>query len=184
MEPGDSFESAGPAPAVTLRAATAADAAAVLEIYRPSIEGSAVSFEVVVPSIEEIAARIEKSRARWQWLVAEREGRILGYAYGTEHRARAAYRWSVEVSAYVRSDGRRQGVGRALYLRLFDDLAALGFCQAFAGIVLPNDASVALHRAVGFEPVGVFHRVGRKLGRWHDVAWFERPLGPTPPEEP
>jgi len=184
MDPRDDSARASTPPAPTLRAATASDAAAVLEIYRPSIEGSATSFEVVVPSVEEIAARIEKSLARWHWLVAEREGRVLGYAYGTEHRARAAYRWSVEVSAYVHPDGRGRGIGRALYLRLFDELARRGYCQAFAGIVLPNDASVALHRAVGFEPVGVFHRVGRKLGRWHDVAWFERPLGATPPEEP
>jgi phosphinothricin acetyltransferase len=184
MTSGEELTSAGPASAPTLRAATPTDAGAVLEIYRPSIEGSATSFEVVVPPVEEIASRIAKSLARWHWLVAERHGRVLGYAYGTEHRARAAYRWSVEVSAYVHPDGRGQGIGRALYLRLFDELAQRGYCQAFAGIVLPNDASVALHRAVGFTPIGVFRRVGRKLGRWHDVAWYERPLRETPPEEP
>ncbi|MCB1009880.1 MAG: N-acetyltransferase [Acidobacteria bacterium] len=184
MEPGDELAERDPAPAVTLRPATAADAAAVLEIYRPSIEGSAVSFEVSTPSVDEMAARIAKSLDRWQWLVAESRDRILGYAYGTEHRARAAYRWSTEVSAYVHPDGRRQGIGRALYLRLFDDLAARGYSNAYAGIVLPNEPSVALHLSVGFAPIGVFHRVGRKLGRWHDVAWFERRLREAPPEEP
>jgi len=179
--PGRGSEGAVPP---ELRRASPEDAAEVLEIYRPLVEESAVSFETAVPTVEEMAERIARSLSRWQWLVAVRDGRVLGYAYGSQHRARAAYRWSVEVSAYVHPAGRRQGLGRALYLRLFDDLARLGYCNAYAGITLPNDASVALHRGVDFEPIGVFRRVGRKFGRWHDVAWFERPLRDTPPEEP
>ena len=166
-----------------IRSATEADAAALLAIYRPFVETSAVSFEMVAPNVEEFAARIAKALAGWQWLVAEREGRCLGYAYGGLHRERLAYRWSAEVSAYVHPSYHRQGVGRALYLRLFEDLTQKGYCNAYAGITLPNDASVALHRGVGFEPVGVFKSAGRKFGKWHDVAWLQRSLRDSPPFE-
>jgi L-amino acid N-acyltransferase YncA len=104
-------------------------------------------------------------------------------AYGSSHRERHAYRWSVEVSAYVHPHHHRQGIGRALYLRLFEALAHKGFCNAYAGVALPNDGSVALHRSVGFEPIGVFKAVGHKFGKWHDVAWFQRALRDSPPSE-
>ena len=167
---------------LTIRQATDADAASLLAIYTPYVIGTAISFETAVPAEEEFAGRIRKSLSAWQFLVAEREGRILGYAYGSTHRERAAYRFSVEVSAYVDSACHRQGIGRALYLRLFDDLAAKGYCTAFAGIALPNDASVALHAAVGFEPIGVFRKIGWKFDRWHDVAWMQRRLRERPIE--
>lgn len=163
-----------------IRRARPSDAPTLLAIYAPVVERTAISFEEEVPGIEQFAARIEKSLARWEWLVAEDERGCLGYAYGSTHRERAAYRWSVEVSAYVHPEARREGVGRALYLALFEALAAKGFCNAYAGIALPNDASVALHRSVGFVPCGVFHRVGYKFARWHDVAWFERTLRAEP----
>jgi phosphinothricin acetyltransferase len=166
---------------IRIRSATEADAPALLEIYRPFVEGSAVSFEMVAPTVEEFAARIRKAQTNWEWLVAERDGQILGYAYGSMHRERPGYRWSVEVSAYVDPRHHRQGVGRALYLRLFEILTDKGFCNAYAGITLPNDASVALHRSVGFEPIGVFKAIGRKYGQWHDVAWFQRALRDLPP---
>ena len=166
-----------------IRTATEADAAALLAIYRPFVEASAASFETVAPTVDEFAARIAKALSGWQWLVAERDGRAMGYAYGGLHRERAAYRWSAEVSAYVDPPFHRQGIGRALYLRLFDELANMGFCNAYAGITLPNDASVALHRSVGFEPVGIFQSVGRKFGKWHDVAWYQRALRDSPPFE-
>lgn len=168
--------------ALTLRRATQADAAALLEVYAPFVNGSAVSFEAIVPTEAEFAARIRSANEGWVWLVAEEGGECLGYAYGSAHRARAAYRWSTEVSAYLGPRARGRGVGRALYTQLFGDLAALGYCQAFAGITLPNDASVAFHRAMGFQPIGVFHRVGRKFGVWHDVAWLQRELRDSPPE--
>jgi L-amino acid N-acyltransferase YncA len=171
------------ADSLRIRQATEADAPALLAIYRPFVDDTAVSFEMVAPTVEEFAARIEKSLAGWQWLVAEREDQIVGYAYGSSHRARPAYRWSVEVSAYVHPSQHRQGVGRALYLRLFEELAEMGFCNAYAGTTLPNDGSVALHRSVGFEPIGVFKAVGRKFGKWHDVAWFQRILRDSPPSE-
>jgi len=166
---------------LTIRQATEADAPALLAIYGPFIDGTAVSFETTMPPAQDFAGRIRKSLDRWQWLVAERDGSVAGYAYGSSHRERAAYRWSVEVSAYVDARFHRQGIGRALYLRLFEDLASRGYCSAFAGITLPNDASIALHASLGFEPIGVFRNIGWKFGRWHDVAWMQRRLRDAPP---
>jgi len=167
----------------TTRTATAADGAGLLAIYAPFVERTAVSFETVVPTVEEFAARIAKSNSRWAWLVAERDRALRGYAYGSTHRERAAYRWSVETSAYVDPRFQRQGVARGLYLALFDALADKGYCNAFAGATLPNDASIALHRSLGFEPIGVFRSIGRKFGAWHDVAWMQRRLRDDPPED-
>jgi phosphinothricin acetyltransferase len=165
---------------VIVRRATTADAAACLAIYRPFVESTAVSFEAVIPDVEEFAARIEKSLSAWTWLIAERDGRCIGYTYGHAHRERAAYRWSVEVTIYVDSSHRRQGLGRHLYERLFIDLTNLGSCNVYAGVTQPNESSMALHRGVGFEYIGTFRSVGRKFDRWHDVAWFQRKLRETP----
>jgi phosphinothricin acetyltransferase len=164
-----------------IRTATETDAPALLAIYAPFVEHTAVSFETSVPPVEEFAARVRKYAAQWAWLVAERDGRCIGYAYGSPHRERAAYRWSTETSAYVDASAQRQGVGKELYLTLFDALIAGGYCNAFAGITLPYEASVALHRSVGFEPVGVFRSIGYKFGAWHDVAWAQRRLRDGPP---
>ena len=166
-----------------IRPATPVDAPALLAIYVPYVETTAVSFETVAPDAAEFARRIATALADWQWLVAELDGRCVGYAYGSTHRTRAAYRWSVDVSAYVHPNHHRAGVGQALYGSLFTALADRGYCNAFAGIALPNDASVGLHRSVGFELVGTYRNVGRKFGRWHDVAWFQRQLRDAPPSE-
>jgi len=167
---------------LTIRQATEADAPALLKIYAPFVESTPVSFETVVPSVDEFAARIAKNLSKWQYFVAERDGEIAGYAYGSAHRERAAYRFSVEVSAYLDPRFHRQGIGSALYRRLFDDLAALGYCSAFAGITVPNDASVGMHTSVGFEMIGVFRNIGWKFDRWHDVAWMQRTLRGKPPD--
>lgn len=167
--------------AMTIRKATTADAAACLAIYRPIVETTAISFEAAAPSVEEFATRIEDSLSSWTWLIAEKDGRCLGYVYGHSHRARAAYRWSVETTVYVEPGHQRQGIARHLYGQLFTDLADLGYCNAYAGVAQPNDASMALHRGVGFEYIGTFRSVGRKFDRWHDVAWFQRKLRETPP---
>ena len=171
-------------PAWTIRVAVESDAEALLAIYRPYVEETPVSFETVAPGVDEFAMRMRKALLRWQWLVAETDGQCVGYAYGSMHRDRPAYELSTEVSAYVSASHRRRGIGRALYLALFDDLARKGYCNAYAGITLPNDASIALHRGVGFEPIGVFRKVGRKFGAWHDVAWFQKALRETPIREP
>jgi phosphinothricin acetyltransferase len=168
---------------IVIRPAVEIDAASLLAIYSPFVEHTAISFETVAPGVEEFAARIHKVLSKWSWLVAERDGQCLGYAYASAHRERAAYRWSVETSAYIDPRFQRQGIGRALYLALFADLVRLGYCNAFAGIALPNEGSIALHRSVGFEPIGVFRSVGRKFGAWHDVAWFQYHLRDEPLNE-
>lgn len=164
-------------PAVQIRSATPVDAAVLREIYRPYVETTAVSFELEMPSLDEFRRRISIAVEGWSWLVAVTgEGRPVGYAYASAHRTREAYRTSVETSAYVHQDYFRQGIGRALYTQLLHELGERGFASAFAGITLPNPASVSFHERLGFEPIGVFPRVGRKFGRWYDVAWFYRPI--------
>jgi phosphinothricin acetyltransferase len=166
-----------------IRSATPADAASLLEIYRPYVEGTAVSFETELPSVETFAARIDKALQSWAWQVAEVDGQCVGYAYGGAHRERAAYRWSTETSAYIRTGWQGKGLGKVLYQALFERLAERGYCNALAVVVVPNDASVALHRAVGFETVGVFKRGGHKFGAWHDVMGLQRVLRDFPPHE-
>lgn len=165
---------------MNIRPATVADAPALVELYRPYVEQTAVSFETECPGVDAFATRIAKVLTKWDWIVAEVEGRCAGYAYGTLHRERPAYRWSVETSAYVHEAYHRQGIGGALYAALLERLRALGYCNAYAGITLPNEASIALHTRAGFEPLGVFRRVGWKFGTWHDVAWFQRRLREAP----
>lgn len=169
-----------------IRLATPEDGPAFADIYRPAVVGSPISFEIEPPDGAEMARRVETVIARFPWLAFEENGVAMGYAYAGTHRARPAYQWSAEVSAYVHQSVRRRGVARALYTSLFTVLRLLGYCNAYAGITLPNPASVGLHESLGFRPVGVFHDVGYKLGRWHDVGWWERPLGdrvahPGPP---
>lgn len=163
------------------------DAAACAAIYAPHVEGSPVSFEERAPSAEEMAARIERYAATHAWLVAERDGRVVGYAYATAFNERPAYRWSAGVSVYVAEGERGRGTGRALYTALFDCLRRRGFRMACAGITLPNEASVALHERLGFEPVGVNREIGWKHGAWRDVGWWQLELAPAsdgPPPEP
>jgi L-amino acid N-acyltransferase YncA len=169
---------------VVIRDADAADAARCADIYAPYVRDTAISFESQPPSAEEMADRIAAAQRAHAWLVLEDDGHVVGYAYGGPFASRAAYRWSTTVSVYVDPAGHRRGGGRALYEALLDRLAARGHRTALAGVALPNDASVGLHRALGFEPAGTYRRVGWKLGRWHDVAWFQRPLGDDdgPPE--
>ena len=161
------------------------DAAACLEIYAPSIVGSVTSFEEVVPGVAEFADRIRQATRTYPWLVLQDDGRVAGYAYASQHRARAAYRWAADVSVYVAASHHRRGVGRLLYTELFERLAAQNVRVLCAGVTLPNEASVGLHRAMGFEPVGVYKRIGYKLGAWRDVMWLELELSAAadaPPE--
>ncbi len=167
---------------IRVRSATETDAPALLEIYRPYVERTAISFETELPTTEQFAGRIAKCLSTWDWVVAEDDAACLGYAYGTAHRERAAYRWSVETSVYVREDQHRRGVATRVYDALLERLKTKGYCNAFAGIALPNDASVALHERLGFEMIGAFKRVGWKFGRWHDVAWLQRRLRDAPIE--
>ena len=163
---------------MTVRTATPADAEAVLRIYSPAVIQTAASFELEPPTLEDMRQRIITILQRYPWLVYERNGEVLGYAYAGEYRKRAAYQWSVEVSAYVDERARRLGVGRALYAELFSLLKQLGYFNAYAVITLPNAASVGLHEAVGFEYLGTYRNVGYKLGRWHDVGWWDLVIQP------
>jgi phosphinothricin acetyltransferase len=169
-----------------IRLASEADAPTVRDIYAPFCASTAVSFETEPPSVEEIRRRIGKTVERLPWLVCALDGEVLGYAYASPHRERAAYRWSVDVAVYVREGQRRSGVGRALYRALLPALGVQGYYNAYAGITLPNAASVGLHEAVGFRPLAVYRGVGYKLGEWHDVGWWHLPLAPLvrEPEEP
>ncbi|HSF06625.1 MAG TPA: arsinothricin resistance N-acetyltransferase ArsN1 family B [Methylomirabilota bacterium] len=162
----------------TIRLATDADAAAVAAIYAPFCVSTAVSFETTAPSAPEMANRIRALVGRLPWLVLDADGLVAGYVYASPHRERAAYGWSVDAAVYVAPSHRRYGVGRALYTTLFQVLRLQGYYKAYAGITLPNPASVGLHEAIGFELVGVYHGVGYKLGAWHDVAWYGLALQP------
>jgi L-amino acid N-acyltransferase YncA len=160
-----------------VRDASERDAAACAAIYAPYVTDTAISFETEPPGAEEMARRIASAQSTHAWLVLEDGGRVVAYAYGGQFRTRAAYRWSCEVSVYVERGRHRTGAGRALYEALLARLAERGYTTALAGMTLPNDASVGLHAALGFEPVGTFRRVGYKHGAWHDVAWVQRMLG-------
>ncbi|MGH3739085.1 MAG: arsinothricin resistance N-acetyltransferase ArsN1 family B [Micromonosporaceae bacterium] len=160
-----------------VRDATVADAAGCAAIYAPYVTETAISFETEPPTAAEMAERIAAAQRTHAWLVLESGGEVAGYAYGGRLKERAAYRWSCEVSVYLERGRRRTGGGRTLYQALLHRLTERGYQTAFAGMTLPNPASEGLHRAMGFEPVGVYRRVGYKHGRWHDVAWTQRPLG-------
>ena len=161
---------------LSIRSATPDDASAIQAIYAPIVEKTVISFEEIPPTIDEMTKRIETTLQNYPYLVAMRDGQIVGYAYAGRHQLRAAYRWSVDVTAYVAEPARRSGVGRALYETLLPALAKAGHHAAFAGVTLPNAASVGLLEAMGFEPVGVYREVGFKFGRWLDVGWWQRLL--------
>jgi len=169
-----------------VRNATPADAAACAAIYAPYVTGTAATFETDPPTRSEMSERITKALRDHAWLVLEQDGRVVGYAYGGPFKARAAYRWSCEVSVYLEQGRARRGGGRKLYAALLGRLARRGYLTAAAGTTLPNEASVALHAAMGFEPVGTYRRIGYKHGAWHDVAWMQKTLaaGQDPPTEP
>ena len=153
----------------------ALDAEACAAIYAPHVSEGVASFEIEPPSADEMMHRIASYGTSHGWLVAELDEDLVGYAYGSPHRTRAAYASSCDVAVYVAPQATARGVGRALYAKLLP-LLAERYHAAFAGIVLPNPASIALHEAMGFIPVGVYHEVGRKHGAWYDVGWWQKLL--------
>ncbi|WP_163554507.1 GNAT family N-acetyltransferase [Candidatus Frankia alpina] len=168
---------------VTIRAARPSDTAGIRAVYAPFVAGSPATFEEKLPTVEGLHARMFTSPRR-PWLVAEAGGEIAGYAYASAHHARASYRWSVDTSVYLAAVHHRRGLDRRLYDELIAEVRALGYLNLYASITLPNAASVALHTAVGFRPVGVFPHTGYKLGAWHDVGWFGLPLVDEHPADP
>jgi phosphinothricin acetyltransferase len=167
-----------------IRLANAGDAAAIAAIYRPYVEGSHFTFEELPPDAAGIAGRM--ANPIHPWLVAEADGRLLGYASTAPMRNRAAYRWSVETGIYLEPAAQGRGVGTKLLARHLDLLERQGFVTAIAGVALPNDASVALHEKLGFTLSGIERGVGFKLGRWVDVGRWQRDLAPRSdaPAEP
>lgn len=169
-----------------VRAAQVEDGAAVSGIYGPYVRDTAVSFEADAPTAVAMAERISSTLPTHPWLVAERDGTVVGFTYGGKHSQRAAYRWTVDVTVYVSDGERRSGVGCRLYGALLTTLRMQGFRSAFSEIVLPNAGSVRLHETMGFKHLGVHKDIGHKLGRWHDIGYWRLGLseGSAPPEEP
>jgi phosphinothricin acetyltransferase len=160
------------------------DAEAILDIYKPYITSTATTFETSVPAVEAFEERIKTNTEKYPWLVAEDEGKIIGYAYASKHRDREAYQWCVECSVYVLEQYHHSGIAKELYTKLFELLQRSGYVNVYAGVTLPNPKSVAFHTKMGFEPIGVYRDIGYKLGQWHDVAWMVKTINPHREDPP
>ncbi|NQI71212.1 N-acetyltransferase [Streptococcus suis] len=161
---------------INIRSAQIEDAADLVAIYAPYVEGTAITFETEVPTVAEFASRIEKTLEKFPYLVAEEDGRVVGYAYASTYYPRAAYDWTVELSVYVSKEVRGKGIGSLLYDDIEEDLKARGFKNFLACIALPNPASLALHEKRGYEQVAHFKKVGYKFDAWHDIVWLQKSL--------
>lgn len=168
----------------TIRRAEAGDAAALLEIYRPFITDTVVTFEYDVPTADEFAGRITDTLTDFPYLVCEQDGKPVGYAYAHHIRERAAYDWAVEMSIYLAPEAQGRGVGTVLYQCLIDLLDMQNIRILYGCVTLPNEGSRRLHEKLGFVLTGVWHGSGWKFGRWHDVGWFEKRLGGDAPARP
>ncbi len=173
---------------INFRLATAEDADPCAAIYRPYVENTAVSFEVVAPSPAEIERRISEYTPRFPWIVAQAGGEIIGYTYASSHSPREAYQWNAELAIYLSSNSRGRGLGKILYSCLLELLKLQGYCQALAVVTYPNPASEALHLSLGFEVISRWTNAGYKCRRWNDVQWFRKVLLPAadnpPPPRP
>jgi L-amino acid N-acyltransferase YncA len=172
---------------VKLRLIDDQDIPAVLDIYSYYVGNTIISFEYEAPKLDEFKERINGIRKTHPFLVAEDANQIVGYAYGSVHRQRTAYQWSVESTVYLDNAFHRKGIAQKLYSVLFDILRLQGFYSVYAGIGLPNEQSVGFHKAMGFTEVGIFKKVGYKMGNWHDTQWFQLALQtlqvePVPPK--
>lgn len=163
-------------PTYTYRLATPDDAEALQAIYAPYVETS-ITFECVVPTVEEFRHRIEERICLYPYIVVEEDGVPMGYAYASRLFSRQAYDWAVELSVYLSRDCRGRGLGRALYARLLALLELQGIRSAHGKVTEPNEASDKLHLSMGFRCVGVMDNVGFKLGKWRDVAHYEKLMG-------
>ena len=163
-----------------IRLGTEHDAPALLAIYAPYVEHTAITFECEMPSKEAFAAKVRSIAATYPFLVCEEGSTICGYAYASEHSPRKAYQWGVETSIYIDRNYHSRGIGSAFYRVLLPLLRDLGYYTAYARITLPNEKSVRLHEVQGFTSVGVLHKTGYKLGAWHDVLYMEAFLAALP----
>jgi len=170
---------------ISIRPVSLADASACLNLYSKYVVRSAVSFELDAPSLDEFSSRIDSISKRFPYVVAEENGRVIGYAYASAYRDRLAYQWNVEVSIYVEDDKKKSGIASLLYAELFSELKRIHICKAFAVIALPNEASVNFHTKMGFEKFATYKNVGFKLNQWHDVLWMEKTIQfPDTPTSP
>lgn len=163
-------------PSINIRLVLPSDAPELLNIYAPIVLQTATSFETEVPSLSTFIDRIKAYSSNYPWLVAEVDGQIAGYAYGTSHRSRQAYQWNQEVTVYVHPNFKRQGIARQLYTKLFELLRFMGFRKAIAVITIPNDPSIQFHASMGFSHIGEMQNVGFKLGQWHSTSWWDLAL--------
>jgi phosphinothricin acetyltransferase len=165
-------------PEIRSRAARLADLPRLTEIYNHYVLTTPITFDVepVTPAGRRRWFDAHAATGRYRLLVAEHDGAVLGYASSSPFRPKPAYETSVELSVYLAPEHTGRGVGSLLYRRLFDELAGADVHRAYAGVCLPNEASVRLHRGLGFQPIGMYREVGRKFGRYWDVQWFEREI--------
>lgn len=169
---------------IKIRAVTKADANELLEIYRPYVEKTAITFEWEVPTLQEFEGRIAHVLEKYPYLAAERKGEIVGYAYAGRFHGRAAYDWAVETTVYVREDQKKTGVGKELYLALEKALglqnilnlnACIGYPEVEDEYLTKNSAQ--FHRHLGYRLVGEFYKCGYKFGRWYNMVWMEKLIG-------
>ena len=171
---------------LAIRPVTVGDAEAIAAIYRPYVTDTVITFELDPPDAEEMRARIERITPTHPWLVAEVDGAVMGYAYGSSYRTRAAYRWVAETGIYVADAARGRRIGTPLYQALLDELEKRGFVAAMGVMTAGNPASTALHERLGFVDTGTQPGIGYKHGGWHDVVFWQKDLAPraTEPGEP
>lgn len=165
-------------PTIHVRPAEHSDLPRLAAIYNYFVVNTPVTFDLEPYTVERRAAWFEQFNAagRHRLLVAEEACLIVGYAGTTRFRAKPAYDTTVETTIYCSHDAPGRGIGSRLYAALFEAIAGEDIHRIVAGYTLPNAASAALHARFGFAPVGIFKEVGRKFGKYWDVAWTERPL--------
>ena len=169
---------------INLRVANISDAKALSEIYKYYVENTTISFEYIAPDVNEFSKRITDKLEKYPFIVAEEDGRVIGYAYASSFRERAAYGWDAELSVYIDKTKRHQGTGTRLYTALIDILKLQNFVSLYAGVTVPNPASATLHEKFGFNIVGTYHAVGYKKEQWLDVVWYEKNIGDLYPPKP
>lgn len=164
------------------------DIAGILEIYRPYILNTAVSFEYEVPALDEFSLRFTKITRKFPWLVCEVDGVLAGYAYASLAFERAAYQWDAGISVYIHEKYHRLGIGNSFYHYIEQLLTLQGYCKLYACVTGGNETSHLFHEKMGFSNIGVFRRCGYKFNQWHDVIWYEKILSPVssppPPTAP
>ncbi len=162
---------------IDIRVATVSDAPALLGIYAPYVADTAITFEYEVPSLGAFSQRIATTLDRYPYLVAETDGRVVGYAYAGAFKGRPAYDWSAEATVYVDTGCHGRGIGSALYRKLEALLKRQGVRNLYACITYPNIPSEAFHERLGFSTVGRFSQCGYKFGKWRDMIWMEKMIG-------